>query len=168
MALRIYNTLTRKKEEFVPLTPGRVGIYVCGVTVYDFSHVGHARSALAFDMIRRYLLFRGYQVKFVRNFTDVDDKIIQRAQREGVTAQEISERPDPLESSAVQQLTGNRLTKIDPRCKSETSSINGGRPWTVGFLGIPRILNQFPTRVSVTQAAALCPDDARSTDLRRK
>ena len=92
MALRIYNTLTRKKEEFVPLTPGRVGIYVCGVTVYDFSHVGHARSALVFDMIRRYLLFRGYQVKFVRNFTDVDDKIIQRAQREGVTAQEVSER----------------------------------------------------------------------------
>ena len=92
MALRIYNTLTRKKEEFVPLAPGRVGIYVCGVTVYDYSHVGHARSALAFDMIRRYLLFRGYQVKFVRNFTDVDDKIIQRAQREGVTAQEISER----------------------------------------------------------------------------
>ena len=92
MALRIYNTLTRQKEEFVPLTPGRVGIYVCGVTVYDFSHVGHARSALAFDMIRRYLLFRGYQVRFVRNFTDVDDKIIQRAQREGVTAQEVSER----------------------------------------------------------------------------
>src|SRR5262249_38358351 len=92
LALRIYNTLTRKKEEFVPLVPGRVGIYVCGVTVYDFSHVGHARSALAFDMIRRYLLFRGYQVRFVRNFTDVDDKIIQRAQREGVSAQEISER----------------------------------------------------------------------------
>jgi cysteinyl-tRNA synthetase len=92
VVLRIYNTLTRKKEEFVPLTPGRVGIYVCGVTVYDYSHVGHARSALAFDMIRRYLLFRGYQVKFVRNFTDVDDKIIQRAQREGVTAQEVSER----------------------------------------------------------------------------
>ncbi|MEX2224653.1 MAG: cysteine--tRNA ligase [Candidatus Rokuibacteriota bacterium] len=92
MALRIYNTLTRTKEEFVPLTPGRVGVYLCGVTVYDLSHVGHARSALAFDMIRRYLLFRGYQVTFVRNFTDVDDKIIQRAQREGVTAQEISER----------------------------------------------------------------------------
>jgi cysteinyl-tRNA synthetase len=92
VALRIYNTLTRKKEEFVPLTAGQVGIYVCGVTVYDLSHVGHARSALAFDMIRRYLMFRGYKVKFVRNFTDVDDKIIQRAQREGVTAQEISER----------------------------------------------------------------------------
>jgi cysteinyl-tRNA synthetase len=92
VALRIYNTLTRKKEEFVPLVPGQVGIYVCGVTVYDLSHVGHARSALAFDMIRRYLTFRGYRVKFVRNFTDVDDKIIQRAQREGVTAQEISER----------------------------------------------------------------------------
>jgi cysteinyl-tRNA synthetase len=92
VALRIYNTLTRKKEEFVPLVPGQVGIYVCGVTVYDLSHVGHARSALAFDMIRRYLTFRGYRVKFVRNFTDVDDKIIQRAQREGVTAQEVSER----------------------------------------------------------------------------
>ncbi|MGH7413219.1 MAG: cysteine--tRNA ligase [Candidatus Rokuibacteriota bacterium] len=92
MALRIYNTLTRKKEEFLPLTPGQVGIYVCGVTVYDLSHVGHARSALAFDMIRRHLMFRGYRVKFVRNFTDVDDKIIQRAQREGVTAQEVSER----------------------------------------------------------------------------
>jgi cysteinyl-tRNA synthetase len=92
VALRIYNTLTREKEEFVPLVPGRVGIYVCGVTVYDLSHVGHARSALVFDMIRRYLLFRGYRVKFVRNFTDVDDKIIQRAQREAVTAHEISER----------------------------------------------------------------------------
>jgi cysteinyl-tRNA synthetase len=92
VALRIYNTLTRKKEEFVPLVPGQIGIYVCGVTVYDLSHVGHARSALAFDMIRRYLAFRGYRVKFVRNFTDVDDKIIQRAQREGVTAQEVSER----------------------------------------------------------------------------
>ena len=92
MALRIFNTLTRKKEEFVPLTPGQVGIYVCGVTVYDLSHVGHARSALAFDMIRRYLQFRGYQVRFVRNFTDVDDKIIQRAAREGVPAKEVSER----------------------------------------------------------------------------
>jgi cysteinyl-tRNA synthetase len=92
VALRIYNTLTRKKEEFVPLVAGQIGIYVCGVTVYDLSHVGHARSALAFDMIRRYLTFRGYRVRFVRNFTDVDDKIIQRAQREGVTAQEVSER----------------------------------------------------------------------------
>jgi cysteinyl-tRNA synthetase len=92
VALRIYNTLTRKKEEFVPLTPGRLGVYLCGVTVYDYSHVGHARSALAFDMIRRYLRFRGYQVTFVRNFTDVDDKIIQRAQREGVPALEVSER----------------------------------------------------------------------------
>jgi cysteinyl-tRNA synthetase len=92
VGLQIYNTLTRAKEEFIPLSPGQVGIYVCGVTVYDLSHVGHARSALVFDMIRRYLLYRGFQVRFVRNFTDVDDKIIQRAQREGVTAQEISER----------------------------------------------------------------------------
>ena len=92
MALRAFNTLTRRKEDLAPGRGGEMRIYVCGVTVYDFSHVGHARSALAFDMIRRYLLFRGYQVKFVRNFTDVDDKIIRRANQEGVTAQEISER----------------------------------------------------------------------------
>jgi len=84
--------MTRRKEEFVPLTGGEVRIYVCGVTVYDLSHIGHARSALVFDVIRRYLRHRGYAVKFVKNYTDVDDRIIRRANGEGVTAREISER----------------------------------------------------------------------------
>jgi cysteinyl-tRNA synthetase len=84
--------MTRKKEELVPLTPGEVRIYSCGVTVYDLSHVGHARSAMTFDVIVRYLRFKGFQVRFVRNFTDVDDKIIRRAGEEGVTARDVSER----------------------------------------------------------------------------
>jgi cysteinyl-tRNA synthetase len=92
MALKIYNTLTRQKEEFLPLHPGEVRMYVCGVTVYDLSHIGHGRSALVFDVIRRYLRFRGYQVRFIRNFTDVDDKIIKRAREEGVPPRELAER----------------------------------------------------------------------------
>jgi cysteinyl-tRNA synthetase len=90
--LRIYNTLTRAKDDFVPLHPGEVRMYVCGVTVYDDSHIGHARSAIVFDVIRRYLVFKGYRLTFVKNFTDVDDKIIRRAQEEGVDASVVSER----------------------------------------------------------------------------
>jgi cysteinyl-tRNA synthetase len=92
VGLRIYNTLTRQKESFEPLTPGQVRMYVCGVTAYDLSHIGHARSALVFDVIRRYFEFAGYAVRFVRNFTDVDDKIIKRSEAEGVSAEELSER----------------------------------------------------------------------------
>jgi cysteinyl-tRNA synthetase len=92
MPIRIFNSLTKKKEEFVPLRPGEVRIYVCGVTVYDLCHIGHARSAMVFDVIRRYLVYRGFSVTFIKNFTDVDDKIIKRAQEEGVSASEISER----------------------------------------------------------------------------
>src|SRR5512145_293922 len=91
MALRVHNTLTGRDEEFVPLVPGKVGMYVCGVTVYDRSHIGHARALVTFDVIYRYLRFLGYDVTFVRNFTDVDDKIITRAQQRGMTAQELSE-----------------------------------------------------------------------------
>jgi len=82
--LKIHNTLTGKKETFQPLVPGRVGMYACGVTVYDDSHLGHARSALIFDVVRQYFRALGYHVTYVRNFTDVDDKIITRAAREGV------------------------------------------------------------------------------------
>ncbi|HEY7649967.1 MAG TPA: cysteine--tRNA ligase [Methylomirabilota bacterium] len=89
---RVYNTLTRVKEELAPLSPGTIRMYVCGITAYDLCHVGHARSAIVFDVIRRYLKFKGYRVTFVKNFTDVDDRIIRRAQDEGVTATEISER----------------------------------------------------------------------------
>ncbi len=84
MTLYIYNTLTRRKERFVPLRPGRVGMYVCGVTVYDHCHVGHARVMVVFDVIYRWLMRLGYDVTYVRNFTDVDDKIIRRANEAGV------------------------------------------------------------------------------------
>ncbi|HQN45203.1 MAG TPA: class I tRNA ligase family protein, partial [Anaerolineaceae bacterium] len=84
MALRIYNTLTRRKEDFETLEPGRVRMYVCGPTVYNKAHIGHAMSALVFDIIRRYLEYRGYGVTYAMNFTDVDDKIIARANQMGV------------------------------------------------------------------------------------
>ncbi|MBE0427954.1 MAG: cysteine--tRNA ligase [Nitrospirae bacterium] len=83
--MKIFNTLTGRKEEFVPLTPNKVGIYACGVTVYDHCHIGHARSAIVFDVITRYLRYKGFDVKYVRNFTDIDDKIINRAREEGIT-----------------------------------------------------------------------------------
>jgi len=92
MALRVYNTLTGKKEDFVPLHGDRVGMYVCGVTVYDLCHIGHARSTIVFDMIYRYLKYRGYEVTYVRNFTDIDDKIIKRANAEGVDCKAIAEK----------------------------------------------------------------------------
>ncbi|BAT71659.1 cysteinyl-tRNA synthetase [Thermosulfidibacter takaii ABI70S6] len=90
--MKIYNTMNRRKEEFVPLRDNKVGMYVCGVTVYDYCHIGHARSMLVFDMIYRYLLKKGYEVTYVRNFTDVDDKIIKKANEEGVSPKEIAER----------------------------------------------------------------------------
>ena len=92
MSLQIYNTLSRAKETFVPLEEGKVRVYVCGVTVYDDCHVGHARSLVTFDVIVRYLDFLGYEVKFVRNFTDVDDKIIQRAAELKITPNEVASR----------------------------------------------------------------------------
>jgi cysteinyl-tRNA synthetase len=92
MATRVFNTLTRGKEDLAPLHAGEIRMYVCGVTVYDLSHIGHGRSGIIFDVMRRYLKHRGHAVKFVKNFTDIDDKIIRKANQEGVSAQEISER----------------------------------------------------------------------------
>jgi cysteinyl-tRNA synthetase len=92
MSQKVYNSLTRQKEEFQPLEPGRIKMYVCGVTVYDFCHLGHARAYVVWDMVRRYLRSRDYQVHYVQNITDIDDKILKRAQKEGVTMQEISDR----------------------------------------------------------------------------
>jgi cysteinyl-tRNA synthetase len=92
MSLRIYNTLTRQKEPFVPLVPGRVSLYVCGITPYDVSHIGHARSALVFDVIARYLRDRGHRVTFVKNYTDVDDKIITRANQLKIPIGDLTER----------------------------------------------------------------------------
>ncbi len=90
--MKIYNTLTKKKEEFKPINEGKVGIYVCGPTVYNYIHIGNARPICVFDVLRRFLKYIGYEVKFVQNFTDVDDKIIKRANEEGVEASEISEK----------------------------------------------------------------------------
>ena len=90
--MKILNTLTRRKEEFVPINEGKVGIYVCGPTVYDYIHIGNARQMIVFDTLRRYLEYKGYDVNYVSNFTDVDDKIIKRANEEGVDASVISER----------------------------------------------------------------------------
>lgn len=90
--MKILNTLTRRKEEFVPINEGKVGIYVCGPTVYDYIHIGNARPMIVFDTLRRYLEYKGYDVNYVSNFTDVDDKIIKRANEEGVDVSVISER----------------------------------------------------------------------------
>jgi cysteinyl-tRNA synthetase len=92
MPLKLYNTLTRQKEEFVPVRPGRVGFYLCGPTVYDYFHIGNARPFVVFDVFRRYLRYRGYQVRFVMNLTDIDDKIINRANELGVSSQEIAQK----------------------------------------------------------------------------
>ena len=91
MPLRVYNTLSREKEEFQPLNGKKVGMYVCGVTPYDFCHLGHARAYVTFDMVRRYIESKGYEVRHVQNFTDVDDKIINKARKEG----------DPFRATAI-------------------------------------------------------------------
>ena len=90
--MKVYNTLTRQKEELQPITPGEVKIYACGPTVYNYIHIGNARPLCVFDVLRRYLEYRGYNVRFVQNFTDIDDKIIRRANEEGLTFSEVSEK----------------------------------------------------------------------------
>ena len=90
--MKIFNSMARQKEEFVPIQPGKVSIYACGPTVYNFIHVGNARPIILFDVLRRYFEYRGYDVTFVQNFTDVDDKIIKRANEEGITSQEVAEK----------------------------------------------------------------------------
>lgn len=92
MSLRIYNTLTRKKSEFIPLEAGKIGMYACGITAYDFCHIGHARSVVVFDVIYRYLIASGYDVTFVRNFTDIDDKIIRKSHEDDVSWHEVADR----------------------------------------------------------------------------
>ncbi len=90
--MKLFNTLTKKKEEFIPLTPEKVKMYVCGPTVYNYFHIGNARPFIIFDTLRRYFEYIGYEVTYVQNFTDVDDKIIQRSQEEGISAKEVSEK----------------------------------------------------------------------------
>ena len=90
--MKIYNSMTREKQEFVPITPGEVKMYSCGPTVYDYFHIGNARPFIVFDTMRRYLEYKGYKVTFVQNFTDIDDKMINRANKEGITVRELADR----------------------------------------------------------------------------
>lgn len=90
--MKLYNSLSHKKEEFVPLNPGKVNMYVCGPTVYNFIHIGNARPFVIFDVVRRYFEYRGYEVNYVQNYTDIDDKIIKRAIEEGITTEEVSQK----------------------------------------------------------------------------
>ena len=92
MSLRLTNTLTRRTESFTPLKPGKVSIYCCGVTVYDLCHLGHARSYINWDLLRRFLIWRGFEVTFVQNFTDIDDKILKRAAEQNSSMTEVSKR----------------------------------------------------------------------------
>ena len=122
MTLRVFNNLTGQSENFVPQVPGKAGMYVCGVTVYDDAHLGHARGALAFEIIRRYLRFRGYDVTYVRNFTDVDDKIIVRAQEEGVGAADIAERYIQAFTKDMERL-GVAAPDFEPRATEHIPSM---------------------------------------------
>src|SRR6056297_3507360 len=90
--IKVYNTLTGKKEDFETIHPGKVNMYVCGLTVQNYSHIGHIRSAINYDVIRRYLEYRGYDVTYVQNFTDINEKIIARAEEEGLKPLELAEK----------------------------------------------------------------------------
>jgi len=90
--IKLFNTLTRRKETFVPTVEGKVNMYVCGPTVYDYFHIGNARVFIVFDVIRRYLQYRGYRVKYIQNYTDIDDKMIKRASEEGISVKELAEK----------------------------------------------------------------------------
>ena len=121
MALRVYNTLSGEKETFIPLVPGKVGMYVCGVTVYDYCHIGHARANIAFDVIFRYLSYSGYDVTYVRNYTDIDDKIINRANREGCDYRTIADRYIIAFDEDMERL-GLMKPTVEPKA---TDHING-------------------------------------------
>jgi len=120
--IQIYNTRTGEKTKLKPLTDNHVKMYVCGITAYDYCHIGHARSALAFDMIYRYLLYRGYKVTYVRNFTDIDDKIINRAREQGTTTEELSERFITMFHEDMKRL-GVAAPTVEPKATEHVEEI---------------------------------------------
>ncbi len=124
MALRVYNTLTGEKELFVPLLPGKVGMYVCGVTVYDYCHIGHARAGVVFDIIFRYLKYAGYDVTYVRNYTDIDDKIINRANQEGTDYRTIADRYIQAFDEDMDRL-GLAKPTVEPKATDHIAGIVG-------------------------------------------
>ena len=122
MSLKIYNTLTRQKETFKPLVEGKVGMYVCGMTVYDYCHLGHARVMVAFDVIARYLRHRGYDVNYIRNITDIDDKIIKRANENGEAFNDLTER-FIAEMHRDSELLGIEMPDSEPRATAHIGDI---------------------------------------------
>lgn len=124
MIMKVFNTLTRKKEEFKPLVAGKVSMYVCGPTVYNYIHIGNARSVIAFDTIRRYFEYRGYDVKYVSNFTDVDDKMINEARKEHTTVAELAERYIKAFMEDTEALNIQPAT-LHPRATHEIKEIIG-------------------------------------------
>ena len=120
--MQIYNSQTRKKQDFVPLHPGKVGIYACGPTVYDYFHIGNARPFITFDVLRRYFEHRGYEVTFVQNFTDIDDKMIKRANAEGITVKELGDRFIKEYYQDAQAL-GIRPATVHPRATEHIGEI---------------------------------------------
>lgn len=120
--MKIYNTLTRRKDSFVPLQDGKVGMYVCGITVYDHCHIGHARSAIVFDVMRRYLDYKGFDVKYVRNFTDIDDKIINRAKNDGIAWDLVAKKYTEEFHKDMQRL-GVRPADVEPKATEHMTEI---------------------------------------------
>ena len=167
--MKIYNTQSKKKEEFVPLEPGKVRMYVCGPTVYNLIHIGNARPMIVFDTVRRYMEYKGYQVNFVSNFTDVDDKIIAKAQEEGVSASEISQRyieeckkdmaamnvrPATVHPLATQEI-GGMIDMIASLIEKGYATM-----WTARFISVPensRNTESFPTRIWKISAPETVP-----------
>jgi len=122
MSLSVYNSLTNAREEFKALEPGRIGIYACGVTVYDLCHIGHAMQAIIYDVIRNYFRMLGHQVTYVRNYTDVDDKIIERANEKGIGALELSE--DMIDACrADMALLGVKPADVEPKVSDHIPEI---------------------------------------------
>jgi cysteinyl-tRNA synthetase len=122
MTIKIYNTFTHSKEIFEPLTPGYVRMYVCGITAYDRCHIGHARSAVVFDAVLRYLRYRGFEVNFIRNFTDIDDKIIHRAAKEGISPESLAKREIEHFYSDMDALGVLRAT-VEPKATEHIQAI---------------------------------------------
>ena len=144
--LKIYNTLTKSKQEFKPIKPGKIGMYVCGVTVYDLCHIGHARTFVNFDVIVRYLRYSGYDVKYVRNITDIDDKIIKRANERGIAAKDLAEQ-FIVEMHKDFDALNIKRPDIEPRAKDNIKELKLQRAntilWTLYCGKCQNLVNQL-------------------------
>ena len=151
--LTLYNSLTRQKEEFKPIHPGKIKIYVCGVTVYDYYHLGHARTYVAFDTIIRYLRFRGYDVLHVRNVTDIDDKIIKRANERGISSEELG---DIYEKEFLDEM--DNLNVIRPDFITRVTEYV---PQIIKFIEKHPLFNHVTRTIALHSYPAIIPPHAR-------